>query len=648
MKKLLKLLALIPSLAFAQNIRDLQGDYVSGISNFRNYVKNARPIRNALGWNTYADAAGTAPVDCTDESPTVTWTRSETTPLRPPADFNFLKDAANRQGEGVATAFTIDNADKGRVLSISFPYEVVAGTYATGDVTVWVYDVTNAALIQPAPSQIQSLASGVNDKWQGTFQAASNSTSYRLCLHVSTTSASTYTLAATDFTVGPQNVAQGSPVSSWESVTLTGSLTTNVTYTGLRRRVGDQLDINGAIGFTGANTQGAVTVTVPGCTIDTAKLPTITGNADLNIGLVTVFDNGTDNYTGRVRYNDTTSVILNLHGDDAITGTQFLNPVQINTSTNTPMTFANGDRITFRFSVPCVGWSSQAQMSSEADTRVISFSAYKPSGEAVTANTTNIAYTSIKDSHGAWNGTQYVTPAPGDYELTVGGAANGTTGVHAYVDGTLAAEITSFNSSTNSNGTVALYNLRANQLISVRSGSSVTMSGSAGTTNPNRLVIRRLTGPSQVFANELVAARYTSAAGQSIANAATPIVDFATKVFDTHNAVTTGASWKFTAPVSGTYRICERLRWANSLAWTQGGFVNAQLFKGGVAQNTIGEEAIQTSFTASTGPTAQGCDLIYLLQNEYIDIRASHNESAARALLAGATHVWINIERIGF
>ena len=33
------------------------------------------------------------------------------------------------------------------------------------------------------------------------------------------------------------------------------------------------------------------------------------------------------------------------------------------------------------------------------------------------------------------------------------------------------------------------------------------------------------------------------------------MIDFGTKEYDSHGAVTTGGSWKFTAPVSGTYRI---------------------------------------------------------------------------------------------
>lgn len=47
----------------------------------------------------------------------------------------------------------------------------------------------------------------------------------------------------------------------------------------------------------------------------------------------------------------------------------------------------------------------------------------------------------------------------------------------------------------------------------------------------------------------------SSSSTSSTITAADTLMDFDTKVLDSHGAVTTGASWKFTAPVPGLYRM---------------------------------------------------------------------------------------------
>lgn len=44
------------------------------------------------------------------------------------------------------------------------------------------------------------------------------------------------------------------------------------------------------------------------------------------------------------------------------------------------------------------------------------------------------------------------------------------------------------------------------------------------------------------------------------------IVNFNVKEYDTHNAVTTGSAWKFTAPMAGKYRVTTTITTA-SLSW---------------------------------------------------------------------------------
>ncbi len=138
-------------------------------------------------WVTYADAAQANPVDGTGGSPASTFAVSTDSTMRGVTNFLWTHSAANRQGEGFSYDFSIDPSDKGKVLQCSFEYLISSGTYADNDMSVWIYDVTNAVLIQPAPYLIKN--SGIIEKFAVEFQTSSNSTSYRLIIHTGSTSA---------------------------------------------------------------------------------------------------------------------------------------------------------------------------------------------------------------------------------------------------------------------------------------------------------------------------------------------------------------------------------------------------------------------------------------------------------------------------
>lgn len=173
-----------------------------------NYVGNPDAEIDTAGWATYADAAGTEPVDGTDGAAAITWTRSTADPAEGAASFVFTKDAANRQGEGVAYAFTIPAGQASRRIGIYFDCKILAGgTYATSDLVVAVYDVTNGALV-PVSGGKGNLtnAAGISEfESEGMHLQfnASTSTSYRLCIHVSSTSALAYSVRFDSFRIAP-------------------------------------------------------------------------------------------------------------------------------------------------------------------------------------------------------------------------------------------------------------------------------------------------------------------------------------------------------------------------------------------------------------------------------------------------------------
>lgn len=165
-----------------------------------NCIKNGHAEATVDGWLTYQDAAASTPADGVGGSPTVTFTRTTTAAeiLAGQASFLFSKDAANRQGQGVAYAFSMPLAYRGITLSGDFFYKVTSGTYANADLKIFIYDSTNATLITPAITSI----TGTSGHFSFTFTPSATGINYRFIIHVASTSALAYSVAFDRFFIG--------------------------------------------------------------------------------------------------------------------------------------------------------------------------------------------------------------------------------------------------------------------------------------------------------------------------------------------------------------------------------------------------------------------------------------------------------------
>lgn len=133
--------------------------------------------------------------------------------------------------------------------------------------------------------------------------------------------------------------------------TPTGSWSANSTYTGRWRRFREFMIVDMRVTTTGAPTAANLTINLPsGYLIDTGKLLS-TGNEEY-IGDGLILDSGTATYTCSVRYSSTSAVALVLPG---AAGT-YVNIASSVDATN-PMTWASGDAVVVRISVPILGWS---------------------------------------------------------------------------------------------------------------------------------------------------------------------------------------------------------------------------------------------------------------------------------------------------
>lgn len=105
------------------------------------------------------------------------------------------------------------------------------------------------------------------------------------------------------------------------------------------------------------------------------------------------------------------------------------------------------------------------------------FTGTRSSTQAVTGDTTNIAFTADRDTYGAWNGTQYAAPVAMDYLVSVTIQDSSTTLVRAdlYLNGTkIRAGGTTANSGYATSTWIAP-NIAVGDLLTVRSNQSTTL-----------------------------------------------------------------------------------------------------------------------------------------------------------------------------
>ena len=150
--------------------------------------------------------------------------------------------------------------------------------------------------------------------------------------------------------------AVDSNLTNWTTYTPTGTwVSGNETYTGKWRRVGQNMEVEFNIALSGAPTSADLTIDIPSdYTIDTSVLLNV-GTYSKIEGNCNISDTGTTVFTGTFEYGDTNSVkvMCNLASATYVKSSTAVTQAA-------PMTFANTDFIHGWFSVPIVGWGSEA------------------------------------------------------------------------------------------------------------------------------------------------------------------------------------------------------------------------------------------------------------------------------------------------
>lgn len=172
-----------------------------------------------------------------------------------------------------------------------------------------------------------------------------------------------------DFRVG------SSSIGAWQTCTITSTWVTNATHVCKRRAVGDSYDYDVSVQLTGAPTASGLILTMPSdSTIDTSKLANSTEYENI-VGTSIVYDasGAVDQEMllgGPTVASSTTVRIMGM--DNATTDEHWLERVQ----DTVPVTFATGDRVHIRFTVPVTQLASNVVQ--RADTPGNLLTSYTP------------------------------------------------------------------------------------------------------------------------------------------------------------------------------------------------------------------------------------------------------------------------------
>jgi hypothetical protein len=603
------------------------------------YLSNGGFENGASGYKAYKGTAQAIPVTGAGGSPSVTIAASTSSPLSGKSSGVFTHPASNTQGEGFALPFTVDPAGRAKVLTITGVYQVISGIYSGGssstdsDVEVYVYDVDAAQVIQPSGFKLDGGVSGITYNVNATFQTSSTSTNYKLIIHSATATATAYSLKFDQFQANSfPRAANSLRPQLMGTVVIAGCASTFQ----LSSTVYADFGVQTGCTYTTSGQAQAPSTLIPA--IKFANLPAGDYRIEYEGGVQQQasgvysffqFSDGTNTareassiYSGAVN-----AIVPGISQTISYLTSQ--SNVQISLKAKSASGAVNISGTTSNPGVIKVWYTPSIASTTNdlGDQRIVLARVSGAHNAATSGNPIiNASPSPFYDTHGAYSTTtgKFTCPVPGYYEVKfyVNDVANVT--YNLYKNGS------SFDSMgfSGAGGILSSSNIVqciAGDTLDIRPNVTLTNG------NPNSTSFTKIQGPSQIAPTETIAASYWLSAAFT-ASTTIPI-NFDSKEYDTHNAVTTSSTvWKFTAPASGLYSIKGLYNGSNSL------YVN--LYKNNSAYKSIG-------YSTAPNPSVF-VGSIRLNAGDYIDVRPN----TSSALIGGALNslngtMNISIERIG-
>ena len=441
-------------------------------------------FESSLGsWVSYADAAGTQPVDGTGGSPGITVTRitASGSRLNGQASLSLSKGGVNRQGEGISLDITIPNYIKSQPCKVAFnldssmDYGTAFDSSDPSDVTVYFYDVTNSKMIQLSPYSFYE-----TKRFEGYFQMPSDCANGRLILHITTTSAVGWVMYLDDVELSLASNQIVKADSDFESYTPTLTGFGTIATSGFKfKKIGDSVHI---IGYwtNGTTTATLASITLPtGLRIDTTKLNR--GNTTAASGHIV------GNYTTNTGADNGFMVTATATNATLVYFADQFNAANQQVPANGSAIALSSQLMSMWLTVPILGFTSTNITAASANLNAPAvMRAFKNAGAVTAATTISTWTTEDKDSLSAFDSSTgvYTVKTPGDYQVnaSIEVTVTSTSTIQIRKNGTVISENSPGISSTRKNISLMLPDLKVGDTVTVTSSATETIaSNNTGT-----------------------------------------------------------------------------------------------------------------------------------------------------------------------
>lgn len=143
-----------------------------------------------------------------------------------------------------------------------------------------------------------------------------------------------------------------------------------------------------------------------------------------------------------------------------------------------------------------------------------------------------------------------------------------------------------------------------------------------------------------------IAARFTRTSVQTIANNTETIVNFNNSTIHAPTGmVTTGAAWKFTAPIDGNYFVAAAVMFNNTTGWSDGEIGRLVLYKNNTLYAYLARKDNYGS-ASSLFMQLEGSSLVNLAANDTIDIRVFQSSGGDLDITSISGYNHVNIFRV--
>lgn len=607
-------------------------------------------------------SAGTWPTATPTASGTPTVT--STSPISGTKSLQLTTATQFTLGSGLQyQIISVDNAIKGKVVNLSFDYQINAGASnlnlsgtSANTFYVGIYDTTNAAWIQTSNTYgINSIGTAL---YNSTFQMPYNTSSIIaviFCANLNTSGTTTIVFDNFELSrkISPSTNLRNPVGTIIEHTSLTpptgylycdGTAISRTTYAALFGVVGTTYgtgdgsttfnlpDLRGIfVRGTGSQTIGSVTYSG---TLGTKQNDQMQGHKhafhDSSV-------NSSGTYPGNIGGNSTGA---NNHS----------NAVQSPTSdgvNGTPRTGAETMPANMALARHICYDNGNVQLSSDAgNSQFYSKVGLSTANLAVTANTTINWPTVFSDKSGMYSAGTWTIKSPGKYSIKIAELPYNATSNYYFIfkNGTKIGTIGYVNaSSLFVSGGSYEDEFVAGDLITIRPSGNDTIIYLSGFYR-TYVTLEKTANPQTIAASDTVSARYTQSSGQSISDSTYTTVIFGTKAWDSHGAYNP-ATGVFTAPMSGEYEVGSQTMFA-SAAWPSLRYAVLVVRKNGVNYASSPDNVTQVALTMpyATYPVRAK---VKLLAGETASIVIQHNRGAATSLATYDLHNWIEINRVG-